>query len=201
MIIATPLDLPRIEPDDWKVFWDMWNTYSGPLTKEYLNTGSSLPVTGAPAVWHGLDIFDNRSSQSAWIAPYFDATTLFPKMFEILNKFPRTHRIRLIEAKCNIPAHSDDNTNRWNVRALLHCTSTKSQWYFTKPNDRNGERTFLKMPEDTNWFSYNDKYCWHGSEYDAEHPKILLQIYSSFTPNVLIEKSKDKYNSYTVSLP
>ena len=35
MIIATPLDIPKLEPDDWATFWDLWNTHSGPLIKSF----------------------------------------------------------------------------------------------------------------------------------------------------------------------
>lgn len=198
MIVATPLDLPKVEPDNWDLFWDLWDSNAGPLTKRFINTGSELPVDGAPNLWRGLDIFDTNSQQSAWTCPYIDASSLFPKMFELLkNTFPKLYRVRLIESTCNIPAHSDDSSDRWNVRALFHYTSNVSQWYFTKPNNVS-ERVYLQMPETTNWFGYNDKYCWHGSDYDAEHPKILLQVYSMFTPFDLIQRSKEKYTDYAL---
>ena len=27
MIVYTPIDLPKIEPDNWDVFWDIWNGF------------------------------------------------------------------------------------------------------------------------------------------------------------------------------
>jgi hypothetical protein len=37
MIIATPLDIPKLEPDNWTTFWDIWNTHADLLIKKYLN--------------------------------------------------------------------------------------------------------------------------------------------------------------------
>jgi hypothetical protein len=54
------------------------------------------------------------------------------------------------------------------------------------------------MPNDTNWFMYNDKYSWHGTDYDPENKKILLQIYSVYSKKELLEKSRIKYKDYVV---
>ena len=202
MIIATPLDIPRIEPDDWNVFWDLWNTYSGPLTKQYLNNGSEVDPLIAPKIWSGLDLYDQWPHGTAWQAPLFEAGKLFPKMFKTIFdlNLNSLYRIRLISSLMPVGAHSDDSADRWSIRAFLHHPSTEQQWYFTKPNDRFGSRKYLLMPEDTNWFAYHDNLTWHGSDYDPKKPKILLQLYTRpiLTSNQLIQRSFSKYADYVV---
>jgi len=99
-----------------------------------------------------------------------------------------------------VGAHSDDSADRWSIRAFMHYPSTEQQWYFTKPNNRDGERTYLRMPNDTNWFTYNDKNTWHGTDYDSSKPKILLQLYSKYvvTDDDLIQRSFSKYKDYVI---
>jgi hypothetical protein len=202
MIIATPLDIPRIEPDDWDVFWNIWNTYSGPLTKQFLNNGSEINPKTAPKIWRGLDLYDAWPYGTAWQPPLFEADRLFPKMFKTIFdlNLKSLYRVRVISSLMPVGAHSDDSADKWSIRAFLHHPSTEQQWYFTIPNDRNGPRKYLRMPEDTNWFAYHDNLAWHGTDYDAQHPKILLQLYSKpiLTSDDLIQRSFSKYKDYTI---
>lgn len=205
MIIATPLDIPRIEPDDWDLFWDIWNKHSGVLTKNFTNQGSAVSPENAPKVWIGLDMFDRWTGGSAWQAPIFEAEHLFPKMFKTIFdlNLPSLYRVRFITSLIPIPGHSDDQADRWNIRAFIHHPSTENQWYFNNPGDRDGVRKYLRMPEDSNWFAYNDKYSWHGTDYDPEKPKILMQLYSKYvtTDDDLIQRSFAKFKDYTIELP
>jgi hypothetical protein len=202
MIIATPLDIPRIEPDDWDLFWNIWNTHSGPLTKQFLNNGSEVNPKSAPKIWRGLDLYDAWPEGTAWHAPLFEADKLFPKMFKTIFdlNLNSLYRVRVISSLMPVPAHSDDSADRWSIRAFLHHPSAEQQWYFTKPNDRTGPKKYLRMSEDTNWFAYHDNLTWHGTEYDPQHPKILLQLYSKpiLTSDDLIQRSFSKYSDYLV---
>lgn len=57
MLIFTPIDLPLIQPDDWDIFWDIWNTHSAPLIKVKKNTDISLAEVGSDNIWTGIDIY------------------------------------------------------------------------------------------------------------------------------------------------
>jgi len=103
-----------------------------------------------------------------------------------------------VQSQKNFGAHTDDNRNVWYIRAYLHYTSSKSQWYFTKPHDSRGNRTYIELPEETNWFAYNDLNCWHGTDFDPNNKKILLQVFGNYTPPSLIEQSINKYKNYTI---
>lgn len=200
MLIFTPADLPKIEPDNWDIFWDIWNTHSRPLVKVRQNTELSLAPIGSNDTWTGLDIYVKYNVNMPYTAPYFDIKEHLPNMFnQLSNIAPNLYRVRLLQSHVNILSHTDNNTDLWNLRAFLQNTDAFTQWYFTKPHESFGERTYINMPSDTNWFMYNDKHCWHGTDYDPNSKKILLQAFCFGTPmNGLLDRSSIKYKEYTL---
>jgi hypothetical protein len=106
----------------------------------------------------------------------------------------------LITSLQNILSHTDDSVDKWSIRAYFHYTDLRSQWYFTKPHDINGTRQYLHLPNETNWFAYNDKHCWHGTDYNPDCPKILLQVFSLRNNLSLVNNSIEKYKDYTITL-
>ncbi len=201
MIVATPLNLPTIEPDSWDVFWNIWNTHAADLIKVKMNSGSPVPV-GTQTLWKGIDVFKSpKGHDMCWTAPFYDISKDLPVMSEMIKQLPlAVERVRIIQSVGDIPAHRD-YVNGWHIRAMFHYTDSKQQWFFTKPG-KPTERIFLKMPSDTNWFSYNDEHCWHGSIYNEQHQKLLIQLYllNKNNKDTLIQHSIDKYNNYTVQL-
>jgi hypothetical protein len=201
MIVYTPIDLPKIEPDNWDVFWDVWNTHRNYLVKTKMNTSISLTPVGISDMWLGLDIFKKTTGYASWQAPFFDIKQSLPNMYNsLVTLFPNATIIRLVQSQKNVEAHTDDNRNVWHIRAYLHYTSSKSQWYFTKPHDAGGNRTYIDLPEETNWFAYNDLNAWHGTDFDPDNKKILLQVFGSYISPSLIEPSINKYKNYTINL-
>ena len=201
MIVYTPLDLPQIEPDNWDTFWDIWNQHSGNLTKIASNgTHSDSPV-GRNDVWRGLDIYKNLNVSNAWQAPFYDISRELPGLHNTLTTLPiqGIHRIRLVSSLMKVDPHSDDVKDVWVARAYLHYTAPVEQWFFTRPGDFYGQRTYITRPSETNWFAYNDKYCWHATDYDADHPKILLQVSALGLSRELIDTSIKKYRDYTIT--
>jgi|688.fasta_scaffold73397_4 hypothetical protein len=202
MIVATPLDLPIIEPDDWSVFWKIWNMYAKPLIKTYNNHKGSYAKIGDTSIWKGIDIHKKNLWHVAWQAPYYDVREELPKMYQMIEScspFVITDRVRIIESLQNITSHTDDNFDQWNVRAILRCTDKNPQWVFTRPGTTKNA-LFFQLPESTNWFAYNDKHCWHGSIYNPEHPKLLIQLYGAIFKNKeLLTNSIEKYKEYTIS--
>lgn len=197
MNIFTPADLPRLEPDDWGVFWDIWDKHADWLTKVKKSQLRSAEV-GINNVWKGFDIYKTQMSVD-WLAPYHDISQSLPNMFKlIMSCHPHIYRARFIQSKTAIMPHTDDNTNKWTIRALLHSPAKQSQWFFTQPVPGAKDKTYITMPQDTNWFMYNDRYAWHGSDYDENNEKILLQIYAYSTPQDLLNRSLEKYKNYVI---
>lgn len=201
MIVYTPLDLPKIEPDDWNVFWDIWNQYSDNLVKVISNGSHSKSDIGRSDLWRGLDIYKNPSILNGWQAPFYDIKEKLPKLYNTIISLPikNVREVRLVSSKLHVGSHSDDEKDIWVARAYFHYTSPTEQWWFTKPGNSSGERNYITRPHETNWFAYNDKYCWHATDHDPEHPKILLQVFASSLPPDLINRSIEKYKDYTIA--
>jgi hypothetical protein len=201
MIVATPLDLPIIKPDNWDTFWDIWNTHSANLVKVLNNTTKNSQV-GATNIWKGLDIFAKGTFKTAWNAPLVDISSSLPNLYNVCATLPIENvcRVRLISSLESFNSHTDDNIDKWSIRAYFHYTDVNDQWYFTNPNDAQGHRYYFHVPKETNWFAYNDKHCWHGTDFDPRHPKILLQIFSFGNNSALINNSIEKYKQYTIDL-
>jgi hypothetical protein len=119
-------------------------------------------------------------------------------MIKTLPLFAIIDRIRIVESLQHIGPHTDDNVDQWNVRAILHCADSNPQWIFTRPGDKESQK-FLRLPEDANWFAYNDKHCWHGSIYNPAYPKLLIQVFGLGVRKELVDKSIEKYKEYTIS--
>lgn len=201
MLIFTPADLPKIEPDNWDVFWDIWTRENKNLIKVKKNTDISGTPIGTVGAWKGFDIYKKTNYPLSWEAPFVDIKEALPKMYEaVLSVSDFIYCARLVQSQDSFAPHTDNDVDRWSLRAFLHTTSTEPQWYFTKPFDTEGERTYIKMPLDSNWFMYNDKYCWHGTDFDINHKKILLQIFCPQCPkiNKLLLNSVEKYKNYTI---
>lgn len=199
MIVYTPLDLPKLEPDDWDTFWNIWNLYSGNLVKVASHgTHSNSPV-GSNNLWRGLDIFKKSTGRTLWECPYFDISADLPLMYNSISllNIKTLYRVRLIQSLISIDSHTDDNTDQWKIRGFLHYTDNKSQWYFTKP--AGNERTYITLPSNGQWFGYNDKYAWHGTDYNPEHKKILIQLYFRETfDDAIIQSNTKTYKDYII---
>lgn len=198
MIVYTPLDLPKIEPDDWNVFWTIWNKNAKQMFKQ-LDGGLTHRPQPNFSLWSGMDIYIKTEKKHAWPAPYYDIRNELPKLYNLINTLPlNIERARLVESKAYFPPHTDDNADIWSVRAHFFNQRSYEQWFFTLPGG--GEKNYITSPKETNWFAYNDKNCWHGTDYDVNKPKILLQLYTKDMPSELIVNSISKYNEYTISL-
>ena len=114
MIIYTPLDFPKIEPDDWNVFWEIWDTYSDNLIKVISNGDHSVATVGRSDIWQGLDIYKNLSL-NVWQAPFYDIKEQLPKLYNTLISLPISNirQIRLVSSKLQVDPHSDDVKDIW----------------------------------------------------------------------------------------
>lgn len=206
MTIYTPIDLPKLEPDSWETFWQIWNLHADSLVKQKMNVDTSDADIGSSSVWRGLDIYKLSIGTTAWEAPYYDISKELPKLHATIRQLQLSglivYRVRLISSTIDVKSHTDDNLDRWAYRSYFHYTSTKPQWYFTKKNDADGERHYMSLPPDMHWFAYNDGACWHGSIYDPDHPKILAQLYvaNQTVATKLAQDNIKKYKIHTIEL-
>jgi hypothetical protein len=197
MIVYTPLDLPRIEPDSWDIFWKIWNENAKPMFKK-LKGGWEFDQP-ENSLWFGMDIYKATEKTHAWPAPYYDIRNELPQLYNLISNLPlNVERARLVESKASFIPHTDDDADIWVARAHFFNQLSHEQWFFTPPGG--GDKIYMSCPEETNWFAFNDKNCWHGTDYIKDKPKILLQLYIKNMPDDLISNSIKKYKEYTISL-
>lgn len=198
MIIYTPLNLPKLEPDDWDIFWNIWNTHSDIAVKKSMNIANSKAPIGASNIWLGLDIFNPQNRPTAWECPYVDISKDLPVMYNSFKNLniQSLYKVRLLQSLTDVRPHSDDNSDNWKIRGYLHYTDPDPQWYFTRPSTT--IKTYATMPVDTQWFAYNDKYAWHGSDYNPNHKKILIQLYFVESVENLVRSNIETYKDYTI---
>ncbi len=204
MIICHPLDLPTIQPDDWDIFLKLWNENAQYLVKtDYLDQPHTSVVTklGTNYAWKGIDVL--QRGYNNWTAPFVDISTLLPKMHEQLVNLPLPNVavVRILSSQEDLPLHQDSGFEQWQVRAFLKCFDPKVEWYFTSNHDKK-TKVPLVMPKETNWFTWEDSKCYHGTRRLWFRPKFLLvAIYDGNLPSDLAKRSLEKYGEYAIDLP
>lgn len=203
MIVAHALDLPKIEPDNWDTFWDIWNNNSQSLIKVGYGDNhryQSATQLGSRDHWIGMDVF-RTPLQWHWVAPFVDISKTLPNMYNTLTslELPNIRLVRIVQSIKDHSAHSDTGSDSWEVRAMLKCDNPSKHWYYT-PYGNKGTRESLRLPNDTNWFTYNDTKCHHGTIYFPDSPKYLIQVYYGGKISIdLLSRSIDKYPESVIS--
>jgi len=205
-IIATPVDLPLVEPDDWNVFWDIWNNQSALMTKIKNYNSSSISSILQNNLWQGMEIYSTSESVPGWLAPVVDIKEKLPNFYKTISTLPidKVVRVTLVQSLRDFRPHRDADQDRWSFRANFYVTSPIPQFYVTTPGTptEQFDKKFINLPTETNWFAYNDMKCRHGSDYHFDYPKILLQVMTKPTANntKIINRSIEKYKNYTIEL-
>ena len=169
MIVSTTLPLPKLEPDNWQKWWDIWQTYKSPLQKRLKtpNLMSGLHV--------GFDIYRTSRFIPAYIADFVDFSVIYPTLLDQVMSVPvDIIGARFVMSLGDFPAHVDNHYPSWAIRNMFYYT--EHNWYYTDINGNN--RKELILPDNTNWWAYLDGKIKHGTEYNTESPKILLQLFT-----------------------
>ena len=193
MIIYTPLDIPKIEPNDWDEWWNVWNNYASPVQKTRANHNyfhKSPP-------WKGFDLYrknDVFKKLHIYEAPLAPQVPVVLDLIEQVTKYCVFNPllIRIAENLVPILPHSDYKTScKYDFRSILWNTYPTPVWKF----DYKNETRDMILPEDTNSFYYLDHPVKHSTIYNALYSKGLLQVYGSLksTTAELLNKSTFKY--------
>ena len=196
-----PLDIPKIEPDDWDLFWKLWNEKNADITRS--NTKETQ-------YWKGL---------CCWLNPVIDHTKFnysntvvedwsmhFPKMFAQIRAclpFTFVEKIVLWSNINTVNPHFDPDAVIYpfpdSLRIMLWDTNDKPTFYMNKWPERtedynpmpvtirtNGgygiksdmvpqdKRMYVDIPADTNTFVFNNGAFLHGA--DLAKPKIIMAV-------------------------
>lgn len=191
-IVSTPINFPKLVPDDWDKWWNIWNRYSTPLVKKGIspNNQSGLHV--------GFDVFKISVFSPTYEAAYVDLSVLYPSLYEQIVSLPmQIYGARFVSSKGDFPGHIDNRWISWSLRNMFHCEDPEPQWFYTDMENKN--KTFLTLPESTNWWAYLDGAIKHGTHYKENYPKIILQVFSDpVNTTAFVEKSIGMFPEHSI---
>jgi hypothetical protein len=192
------LDIPKIEPDDWELWWSWWETNAKPLTKVYSS------INGDPGLnhWHGVQIYGDDAPFDPWNITKVDCTKEFPKMFENIFKIPMDiQRIRAVTSKGMFTPHKDHPFPVLSCRINLYDNNPGPTFGYVNANDRPRKFYLQRLPDTSNTWVYQDHTQDHTTFYNNKHFKILFMLlgrWRSDELNELIDRSVQKYPEYYV---
>lgn len=228
-IAGLPLALPRFELDDVAKFWEIWNANVATVARQVTLKDRGSEGVANPSMsrtqWDGLALYEDTTllDWAAWRTVVSEELADSQKNYikSIFDQLPfqRIRSIRLWSAHTKIPPHYDgnmppalDNVLQFpaEFRIMLDdknptetfwiCSSKKykpGQTHSVSDNDK----LFIKLPADTNSFSWNNENFLHGADYDPQYKKILVVIKGWVDLDkleALIDASIKKYPEFIV---
>jgi len=194
-VLYTPLNIPKIVPNDWDQWWDVWNKNTDKLTKKHKTHN---PTYGSNDVWNGVTLYQSPNSIMTYDCPDVSDTPVAKNISEqVLDNIPcRIMCIRVIENLHGVGFHTDHSISKQQLRSILWSTYHDPVWYFRLKE----EIKQFSLPEDTNTFFYVDNPLEHAAIYDRTKSKGLLWIYG-YQPidsklTALAESSAEKFKQY-----
>jgi hypothetical protein len=195
-IISAPLNFPKIEPDNWDEWWNVWNTES----KVVFKTSTTHNSLSSP--WTGLDIYVKPGKEDLAVETYnfrnINRPDLFSNFFSNLENFPLD--ISVMRAASTIVSarpHNDFTKPMYSVRAIMHDANPSPTWYYLFDD----KKVYLNMPADTNSWIYPDHESKHGSDFQFPYRKILLMFFGTLKPGypkIAFDQSLQKYKDYVI---
>lgn len=222
-----PVDVPKIEPDDWDLFWKLWNEKNSDITRG--NPKESQ-------YWKGL---------CCWLNPAIDHTKFnysntvvddwsghFPKMFEQIRNCLPFYSIEKIVLWSNINEvnpHFDPDVVIYpfpdSLRVMIWDTNEEPTFYVGKWPKRDAEfnpatvavktggtgygikssripedkRMYVNLPPDTNTFVFNNGAFLHGAR--LAKPKIIMAIKGRIDVYKWLKALESSYNKYKDYIP
>jgi hypothetical protein len=193
--LYTPLNIPRIEPNNWDEWWEIWNTSSAPAIKVGTHHNSVLEEDPR-SMWKGLVLYrdDNQYLNGEVyqlpLAPQSPVVNNIVK--QITEAFSNNvHSITVLENLRQVPFHTDSPDNSYHVSTILWSTNTLVNWILLEDN----EVHVPKLPEDTNTFAYLDNPMQHCAIHYPTHSSGVIQIklLDKSLLKSLIKESTEKY--------
>ena len=171
MIVSTPVNLPSLVPDSWDKWWDVWATHAQPLTKEGTSPNKQY------GQWLGFDVMVTEKFKTVYTAPAIDLEQIYPSFHKqlktTLQEFD-VYGVRFVQSQSAFPAHKDNFIASWQLRCLM--SGEEGQWYYERL--QRTDRRQLKLSPTTNWWAYLDGMCLHGTHFNPDAKKILVQVYA-----------------------
>lgn len=228
-ISSVPLDLPRFELDDEDAFWRIWNAEKDRVSRQAIDRGAvgTKNPTLEHTQWDGLALYEDETllKDAAWrtkVSPAL-AETQPNYLKRIMNELPyvRIRSVRLWSAHTTITPHYDGNMPPeldglmhfpTEIRIMLNDQNPKETFWLcsnekygpnTKKSILKRDRHYVKLPQDTNTFAWNNEDCLHGADYKEPYRKILVVIKGWVDVKrleELLDRSIAKYPDYIIRI-
>lgn len=204
-ILYTPLDIAKIEPDDWSIFWQVWEQDARQYVRKKPDSAGN---NGLHPGWNGL-VWD---FQVPGKGPFtmFDVSvknykTVFPKWYERLMQFPfRLVRMQMLSNYRAIVPHRDGTVYTdhlpyaCDLRTMIVDENSQPTFWVSKTQDHNTEKFYADLPVDTNTFVYCNPKLYHGADYFEKRKIIVTYIFDQLDEikwHELLIRSATKYKS------
>jgi hypothetical protein len=209
-----PLDIPRIEFDDYNNFLELWDTESIDIKRIRVDVAEPWSIEDHPlkenSSWHksqfkGLTLYAhpaNKIGSHSFAAKLYTGNN--PQLKRIVEQtfeyFPMhtMMEIFLWESIAPIGAHKDQSSY-WKCptefRCMLHDDNPDPTLYVI--DETTGEKNYIDLPADTNSFCWSNGTHLHGSDFYGNR-KILLcvnGVQHSIKSRDIFERSVAKYKN------
>jgi hypothetical protein len=210
-LIWLPLDIPRIEFDDYNEFLDIWNYQSHDVVRVKSDIAEPWTKEGHPwkeksswnvAQFNGLHLYQHPNvpidGNSFAAKLYTGKIPMFERIVDQVNTYYPVHTLISLfiwESKMPIAAHRDRGAF-WNCptdfRSMLYDENTEPTLYVS---DNDLKPVYVDLPEDTNTFCWSNGKSLHGSTYYGKRKFILCasMIQHSKKTEELVDRSIIKY--------
>ncbi len=195
-LISLPLDIPKIKPSNWEVWWSIWSKESRVISKVVNNHNPNS------ALWRGFDIYVKDTVDPIELTGY-DAKNircpdLFPSIFENLDRFPMEIEIvRVVSSLGKVLPHTDQTDDEISIRTLLYDNNFTETFYY----EIEGQKQYQRLPNESNTWMYWDNKFKHGTDWYLGHSKHLIMYFGKTKTSMInqcIEKSSDLYRNYII---
>jgi len=199
-ILALPIKVPKLEPDNWDTFWKIWKEnavgYKRLAPDRVGNNG--MEVTWNGFIW---DLVDPNPKPGMWDVNFVNLDLVFPKLKEQIDQLPfKTHKILFQSNIIPVALHKDGMKL---TDHLPYACAYRSMFYDSNPNpnfffqrNRFSEKQFLKMPENTNSFVYNNPKIYHGATYEGHFKIIAHFVIGNIDEPRWFKILEDSYSEY-----
>jgi hypothetical protein len=197
--ISVPLDFPKVIPNNWERWNTLWekNKVFVPKTSQ---TGNKGQVS-----WIGFDIYVKDGVDATDLIKYkcnnINCPELFPSLFDNLDKLPIDIQVvRVLQSLSKVNAHQDFavDSNFQSFRSILYDNNPQQTWWYTPDNKI---KHYLKLPEETNTWWYDDSKIKHGTDFYPNHDKQLIMYRGTLKKELLstvLDNSTQKYFDYII---
>ena len=206
-----PIPNKKIEPDDWELFWKLWNQQRS-LSETRNNIWEYKFIWVNPSLnRHQIEMEYTKITDSNSVT---DWSKIFPKMFENLFdtlNFMDIHKISIARNIKPVPCHIDPITRMYpfpNTARIMLWDSNPNPTFYLSPWEKHElempiisssepinninimhqarlNKIYVDLPSDTNTFLYTNGQYLHGA--DTGTGKIIMLIWSTPNKKILVD--------------